>query len=247
MKLAGKTAIVTGAGRGIGAGIARALAAEGANVVVNYSRSAQAAGDVALEIERAGGRAIALQADVADLAQVDAMVKATVAHFGGVDILINNAGVTRDKLLLRMTIDDWDTVLDTNLKGAFVCLKAVAPILLKQRSGIVVNIGSVLGKVGAAGQINYSASKSGIIGLTKAAAKEFGSRTVRVNAVAPGFIETEMTQVLKPEQVETVLKQIPLARLGAVEDIARVVVFLCSDDSSYIQGEVIAVDGGLFM
>ena len=247
MKLTGKVAIVTGAARGIGAAIARALAAEGARVVVNYNRSAEAASNLVADIESNGGSAIALQADVAERAQVEEMVKATVAAFGTVDILVNNAGITRDKLLLRMSVEDWDAVLNTNLRGAFLCLKYVAPILLKQRSGVVVNVGSVIGKVGQAGQINYSASKAGLVGLTKSAAKEFGSRNIRVNAVAPGFIETEMTEALKPEWREVVLKQIPLARLGAAEDVARVVAFLCSEDASYIQGEVISIDGGLFM
>ena len=247
MKLNGKTAIVTGAARGIGAAIARNLAAEGANVVVNYSRSAEAAAQVAADIEATGGAAMIYQADVAVQAQVVEMVKAAVAAFGTVDILVNNAGITRDKLLLRMSVEDWDAVLNTNLRGAFLCLKAVAPILLKQHSGVVVNVGSVIGKVGQAGQINYSASKAGLVGLTKSAAKEFGSRNIRVNAVAPGFIETEMTDVLKPESRELVVKQVPLARLGAAEDVARVVSFLCSEDASYITGEVISIDGGLFM
>ncbi len=245
--LRGKVAIVTGAGRGIGAAIALKLASEGAKVVLNYSRSADAAAQVVSTIEASGGTAIAVQADVADQSQVEEMVRQSVAAFGTVDILVNNAGITRDKLLLRMSADDWDVVLNTNLRGAFLCLKAVAPILLKQRSGAIVNVGSVIGKVGQAGQINYSASKSGLIGLTKSAAKEFGSRNIRVNAVAPGFIETEMTEVLKPEAREAILKQIPLARLGAPDDVARVVAFLCSDDAAYIQGEVISIDGGLFM
>jgi 3-oxoacyl-[acyl-carrier protein] reductase len=242
-----QTAIVTGASRGIGRAIALALAAEGARVVVNYSRNADAAAAVVTEIETAGGEAIALQADVADPAQVEALLAATQARFGKVDILVNNAGVTRDKLVLRMTVEDWDTVLDTNLKGAFLCVKAVAPQMLKQRSGVIVNVGSVIGWVGQAGQVNYSASKAGLFGMTKALAKEFGPRSVRVNAVAPGFIETDMTEVLKPEQREAALKQIPLGRFGSAEDVARVVVFLCSEDAAYVQGEVITVDGGLFM
>lgn len=248
MKLDGKVAIITGAGRGIGAAIARRLAiTEGAKVVVNYSRSAESAAEVVAQIEAAGGTAISAQADVADPQQVDEMVKSTVAAFGTVDILVNNAGITRDKLLLRMSVEDWDAVLNTNLRGAFLCLKAVAPIMLKRRTGAVVNVGSVIGKVGQAGQINYSASKAGLVGLTKSAAKEFGSRNIRVNAVAPGFIETEMTEVLKPEMREAVLKQIPLARFGAADDVARVVAFLCSEDAAYVQGEVISIDGGLFM
>jgi len=247
MRLTEKTAIVTGASRGIGRAIALALAAEGARVVVNYSRNADAADEVVARIAAANGEAIAVQADVADPSQVGALLAATQARFGGIHILVNNAGITRDKLVLRMTVDDWDAVLDTNLKGAFLCAKAVAPVLLKQRSGVIVNVSSVIGRVGQAGQVNYSASKAGMIGMTKALAREFGPRNVRVNAVAPGFIETDMTDALKPEQREAAMKQIPLGRFGAAEDVARVVVFLCSEDAAYVQGEVITVDGGLFM
>lgn len=247
MKLADKVAIVTGGGRGIGRAIALALAAEGAKVAVNYSRSADAANEVVAQIAANGGEAVAIQANVGDAANVETLVTQTKENFGRVDILVNNAGVTRDKLILRMTEDDWDSVLDTNLKGAFLCCKAVAPIFVKQRSGIIVNVGSVNGLVGAPGQSNYSASKAGLIGLTKSLAKELGGRNVRINAVAPGFIETEMTDNLKDDFKETVVKQIPLARLGSADDVAGVVVFLCSDAAAYIQGEVITVDGGLFM
>ncbi|HZO88833.1 MAG TPA: 3-oxoacyl-[acyl-carrier-protein] reductase [Chthonomonadaceae bacterium] len=247
MKLQDKVAIVTGGGRGIGRAVAVALAQEGAKVVVNYSRSADAAEQTVAEIETAGGVAMAIQADVACAEAVNGLVKRAVETFGRVDILINNAGILRDKLLLRMTEEDWDAVLDTNLKGAFLCAKAVASGMVKQKGGVIINVGSVIGKVGGAGQVNYSASKAGLIGLTKSLAKELGSRNVRVNAVAPGFIETEMTEVLKPEYREAVLKQIPLGRFGAAEDVARVVVFLCSGDAAYIQGEVISIDGGLFM
>ncbi len=247
MKLQDKVAIVTGAGRGIGRAVALGLAQEGARVVVNYSRSAEAANDVVQQIADAGGEAVAVQGDVANLAQVDALVGAAIERWGRVDILINNAGITRDKLILRMTEADWDAVVDTNLKGAFLCAKAVAPRMVKQRSGVIVNIGSVLGTVGGAGQVNYSASKAGLVGLTKSLAKELGGRNVRVNAIAPGFIETDMTQVLKEEQREALRKQIPLDRFGTGEDIANVVVFLCTDAAAYIQGDVITVDGGLFM
>lgn len=247
MKLKDKIAIVTGAGRGIGRAVALDLAHEGAKVVVNYSRSADAAEQVVHEIVTAGGEAVAMQADVAQSAQVDALVSATLERFGRIDILVNNAGITRDKLILRMTEEDWDAVLDTNLKGAFLCVKAVAPRMVKQKGGIIVNIGSVIGKVGQAGQVNYSSSKSGLIGLTKSVAKELGSRNIRVNAVAPGYVETDMTQVLKEEHREAVMKQVPLGRLGRCEDIAQVVTFLCSEAAAYIQGEVISVDGGLFM
>ena len=247
MKLEGKIAIVTGAGRGIGAAIAKTLAAEGAKVIVNYSRSAEAAAQVVSDIETAGGAAVALQADVAVPEQVEALVKSVMAQFGRIDILVNNAGITRDKLILRMSVEDWDTVLNTNLRGAFLFAKAVASPMLKQRGGVIVNVGSVIGKVGQGGQVNYSASKAGLIGLTKSLAKELGSRNVRVNAVAPGFIESDMTEVLKPEYRETILKQIPLGRMGSGEDVARVVAFLCSEDAAYVQGEVISIDGGLFM
>jgi 3-oxoacyl-[acyl-carrier protein] reductase len=247
VKLQNRVAIVTGAGRGIGRAIAVGLAQEGARVVVNYSRSADAAAEVVKMIEEAGGEALAVQGDVAHADQVDALLNATLERFGRVDILINNAGITRDKLILRMTEEDWDTVLDTNLKGAFLCARAVAPRMLKQKSGVIVNVGSVVGKVGGAGQVNYSASKAGLIGLTKSLAKELGSRNIRVNAVAPGFIETDMTQVMKAEQRESVIKQVPLGRLGQGKDIANVVTFLCTDGAAYIQGEVISVDGGLFM
>lgn len=247
MKLDEKVAIVTGAGRGIGSAIAVVLASQGARVVVNYSRSAEAAEAVVARIREAGGEAFAVQADVSDAAQVAALVAATVAHFGRLDILVNNAGITRDKLLIRMKDEDWDAVLDTNLKGAFLCARAVAPILMKQKAGTIVNVGSVIGKVGGAGQVNYSAAKAGLVGLTKSLAKELGARNIRVNAVAPGFIATEMTDVLKEEQRQEVLRQVPAGRLGAPEDVANVVAFLCAPEASYITGEVIAVDGGLFM
>jgi 3-oxoacyl-[acyl-carrier protein] reductase len=247
LKLPDRVAIVTGAGRGIGRAIALALAEEGAKVVVNYSRSAEAAEQVVAQIRAATGEAIAVQANVADAIQVEGLVRAAAERYGRVDILVNNAGIARDKLVVRMSEEDWDTVLDTNLKGAFLCCKAVARLMLKQQNGVIVNVGSVNGNVGAPGQANYSASKAGLIGLTKSLAKELGSRNVRVNAVAPGFIETEMTEALKAEFRDAVIKQIPLGRLGTAEDVARVVTFLCSGDAGYIQGEVISIDGGLFM
>jgi len=247
MKLEGKVAIVTGGGRGIGRAIAAVLAAEGAKVAVNYSRSAEAATQTVAQIRKAGGTAMAAQADVASADEIAALVTQVVEEFGQVDILVNNAGITRDKLLLRMSEEDWDAVLDTNLKGAFLCVKAVAPLMVKQKSGIIVNVGSVVGRVGGPGQANYSASKAGLFGLTKSLAKELGSRNIRINAVAPGFIETEMTEVLKADYREAILKQIPLGRFGAAEDVARVVAFLCSPDAAYIHGEVITIDGGLFM
>jgi len=240
--------VVTGAGRGIGSAIALTLAREGAKVVVNYSRSAESAEQVVAQIQAAGGEAVAVQANIAVPAEAEALIKSAQEKFGRIDILVNNAGITRDKLIMRMSEEDWDAVLDTNLKGTFLCAKAAAILMLKQKSpGVIVNVGSVIGKVGGAGQANYSAAKAGLVGLTKSMAKELGSRNIRVNAVAPGFIETEMTEVLKPEYRDTILKQIPLGRLGASEDVARVVAFLCSEDAAYVQGEVISIDGGLFM
>lgn len=247
MRLQDKVAIVTGAGRGIGRAIAVRLAREGAKVVVNYGKSADAAEQVVSEIGDSGGEAIAVRADVSVAADVEAMVSAAKDKFGRVDLLVCNAGITRDKLLLRMTEEDWDAVIDTNLKSAFLCAKAVAPGMVKQRSGVIVYVGSVVGKVGGAGQANYSASKAGLVGLTKSLAKELGSRNVRVNAVAPGFVDSEMTAVLKEEYRDLILKQIPLGRFGTGENVAGTVAFLCSEDSAYIHGEVISMDGGLFM
>ncbi len=247
MKLEGKTALVTGAGRGIGRAAALCLAREGASVVVNYQNNAAAAEETARDIEAAGAQALIVQASVDNAADVERMVQTVKERFGQIDILVNNAGITRDQLLLRMKEEDWDAVLNTNLKGAFLCCKAVAPLMVKRRTGVIVNVGSVIGTVGAAGQVNYSAAKAGLVGLTKSLAKELGSRSIRVNAVAPGFIETDMTRALKPEQQETVRKQIPLGRLGKPEDVGRVIAFLCSEDAAYIQGILITVDGGLFL
>ncbi len=247
MSLEGQTAIVTGAGRGIGRAIAIRLARDGAKIVVNFSKSADAANDVVGQIYAAGGQAIAVKADVAVAADVEQLVSAAKERFERVDILVCNAGITRDKLILRMTEDDWDTVLDTNLKSAFLCAKAVAPGMVKQRSGVIVNVGSIVGTVGGAGQANYSASKAGLVGLTKSLAKELGSRNIRVNTIAPGFIDTEMTQALKAEYRDVILKRVPLGRFGTGEDVAGVVAFLCSTDSAYVHGEVISMDGGLFM
>ncbi len=247
MSLQDQVALVTGAGRGIGRAIAVRLARDGAKVVVNYGRSAEAAEQVVREIGEFGGQAVAVRANVAVAAEVETMVASAKERFERIDLLVCNAGITRDKLLMRMTEEDWDAVIDTNLKGAFLCAKAVAPGMVKQRRGVIVNVGSVVGKVGGAGQANYSASKAGLVGLTKSLAKELGSRNIRVNAVAPGFVETEMTAALKPEYRDAILKQIPLGCFGTGENVAGVVAFLCSVDSAYIQGEVISMDGGLFM
>ncbi|MEP6754651.1 MAG: 3-oxoacyl-[acyl-carrier-protein] reductase [Chthonomonadales bacterium] len=250
MKLNGKTAIVTGAGRdgkGIGRSIALALAGEGANIVISDFALPNAEAVAAEVIAATSQKAIAVQGDVSKAEDVERMVESTMAEFGRVDILVNNAGITRDNLLMRMSEDEWDSVINTNLKGAFLCTRAVSRIMLKQKSGKIVNIASVMGLVGNAGQANYSASKAGMIGLTKSTAKELGSRGINVNAVAPGFIQTAMTDVLKQELRDSMMKMVPLARLGTAEDVARVVLFLSSDDAAYVTGEVISIDGGLFM
>lgn len=246
-KLDGKTAIVTGASRGIGAAIAKHLANEGARVVVNYSGSQSKAEDVVKEIEAAGGEAFAIQASVADSESVTGMIATTMERFGSVDILVNNAGITRDNLLMRMKESEWDDVINTNLKGVFLCTKAVTRQMMKQRAGRIINIASIVGVSGNAGQANYVAAKAGVIGLTKTTAKELASRNINVNAIAPGFITTEMTEEL-PEEVKTqMLTQIPLAKLGNPEDVAKAVVFLASDDSTYITGQTLHVDGGMVM
>lgn len=247
MALIGRVALITGAGRGIGRAVALALAADGADVAL-ASYTARNAESAAAEVrEKTGRRALAVQADVGVAADVERLFAQAIDAFGRVDILVNNAGVTRDNLILRMSEEDWDAVLDTNLKGAFLCTRAASRIMLRQKSGKIINITSVMGLVGNAGQANYAASKAGLIGLTKSSAKELGSRGITVNAVAPGFIQTDMTDALSAEIREQVKKQIPLARLGVPEDVARVVRFLASDEAAYITGQVIRVDGGLFM
>jgi 3-oxoacyl-[acyl-carrier protein] reductase len=239
-------AVVTGAGRGIGQGIARAFAAEGADVVC-VSRTAANAEKVAREVESLGRRAWALAVDVADAAAVRSAADRILQECGRVDILVNNAGVTRDTLLMRMTDEDWDQVLDTNLKGAFLWIRALARALVKQRSGRILNISSILGLIGNAGQCNYTASKAGLIGLTKSVARELGSRGITANAIAPGFIETDMTAVLPEAMRQELLGRIPLARLGQVEDVAAAAVFLAGPGARYITGQVLVVDGGLAM
>jgi 3-oxoacyl-[acyl-carrier protein] reductase len=239
-------AVITGAGRGIGQGIARAFAREGADVVC-VSRTAANAEKVAHEVESLGRRAWALAVDVADPDAVRAAADRVLADCGRVDILVNNAGVTRDTLLMRMTDDDWDTVLATNLKGAFLWTRALTRSLVKQRSGRIINISSVLGLIGNAGQCNYAASKAGLIGLTKSVARELGSRGITANAIAPGFIETDMTSVLPESLRQELLKRIPLATLGQVEDVAAAALFLAGPGARYITGHVLVVDGGLAM
>ncbi|UBF26969.1 3-oxoacyl-[acyl-carrier-protein] reductase [Kovacikia minuta CCNUW1] len=244
-KLRGKVAIVTGASRGIGRATALALATEGANVVVNYASSRESAEKVVAEIVAIGGGAIALPADVSKADQVDGLVNATLEKWGQIDVLVNNAGITRDTLLLRMKPEDWQAVIDLNLTGVFLCTRAVSKIMLKQRSGRMINITSVAGQIGNPGQANYSAAKAGVIGFTKTVAKELASRGITVNAVAPGFIATDMTHDLNSEEI---LKYIPLARYGQPEDVAGMIRFLASDPAAaYITGQVFNVDGGMVM
>ncbi|AFY86018.1 3-oxoacyl-[acyl-carrier-protein] reductase [Chroococcidiopsis thermalis] len=244
-RLRQQVAIVTGASRGIGRAIALSLAAEGANVVVNYASSSSAAKEVVEEIEAAGGSAIAIPADVSDAAQVDTLVNTVVDKWKRIDVLINNAGITRDTLLLRMKPEDWQAVIDLNLTGVFLCTKAVSKIMLKQRSGRIINIASVAGQMGNPGQANYSAAKAGAIGFTKTVAKELASRGIIVNAVAPGFITTDMTSNIDSEEI---LKYIPLSRYGKPEEVAGMVRFLAADPAAgYITGQVFNVDGGMVM
>lgn len=245
-KLPGKVALVTGASRGIGRAIALALAAEGAKVAVNYATSSSAADAVVAEITAAGGEACAIGADVSQPDQVDNLIAAVTNKWGQIDVLVNNAGITRDTLLLRMKLEDWQTVIDLNLTGVFLCCRAVSKIMLKQKSGRIINITSVSGLMGNPGQANYSAAKAGVIGFTKTLAKEFASRGITVNAVAPGFIATDMTKDLKG--AEEVLKFIPLGRFGEAEEVAGMVRFLAADPAAaYITGQVMNVDGGMVM
>ena len=247
MGLTGKTAVVTGGSRGIGRAICIELAKQGANVVVNYSGSEDKAKQVVSQIEELGAKAIAVQANVAHSAAVDTMMKQAIEVFGTLDILVNNAGITRDNLLMRMKEQEWDDVVDTNLKGVFLCTKAVTRQMMKQRAGRIINISSIVGVAGNPGQANYVAAKAGVIGLTKTCAQELASRNILVNAIAPGFITTEMTDSLPEELKEAMLKQIPLAKLGQPEDVAKAVVFFASDHANYITGQTLHIDGGLVM
>ncbi|MFM7471653.1 MAG: 3-oxoacyl-[acyl-carrier-protein] reductase [Nodosilinea sp.] len=244
--LEGQVGVVTGASRGIGRAIALGLAAAGAKVVVNYAQSAQAAEAVVEQIQAAGGQALALQADVAQVDQVERLVAETVEKLGPINILVNNAGITRDTLLLRMKLEDWQAVIDLNLTGVFLCTRAVSKGMLKQRSGRIINIASVAAQMGNPGQANYSAAKAGVIGFTKTVAKELAPRGITVNAVAPGFIATEMTENLP--NAEEILKFIPLGRFGQAEEVAGMVKFLAADPAAaYITGQVFNVDGGMVM
>ena len=245
--LNGKVAVVTGASRGIGKEIAFTLGKEGAFVVVNYNGSKERAEDVVREIKENGGDAVAIGCDVSNFAQCETFINNVISEYKRVDILINNAGITRDGLLMKMSEEDFDAVLDTNLKGAFHCMKFVSRQMLKQRSGRIISISSVSGVLGNAGQANYSASKAGIIGLTKSVARELASRGITVNAVAPGFIHTEMTEVLPEAVKEAAVSQIPLKKFGETKDIANAVLFLASDSGAYITGQVLHVDGGMAM
>ena len=247
MKFEGKTAIVTGGSRGLGRAICLELARGGANVALCCAGNEAAARETVRAVEELGAKALAVRCDVSDAARVDELVKAALEAFGRIDILVNNAGITRDNLLMRMSEADFDAVINANLKGTFLCMKAVSRLMLKQRYGRIVNLSSVVGLRGNAGQVNYAASKAGVVGMTKSLAKELASRGVTVNAVAPGFIETDMTAALSESARAAAQESIPMNRLGAPEDVAKAVAFLASDAAAYITGQVLAVDGGMAM
>ncbi|NLV77684.1 MAG: 3-oxoacyl-[acyl-carrier-protein] reductase [Tissierellia bacterium] len=242
-----KVALITGGTRGIGRAIALKLSEEGYNIAISYINNNKKAQEVVDEIEKNNVKALAIKADVSKEEEVNNMMKVINKELGNIDVLVNNAGITRDNLLIRMKTEDWDQVIDTNLRGVFLCTKAVARGMMKKRYGKIVNIASIVGISGNAGQGNYSASKAGVIGFTRSIAKELGSRGINVNAVAPGFIETDMTQVLEDNIKDEMLKSIPLNRAGKPEDVANLVVFLCSEKADYITGQVIHVDGGMLI
>ncbi|PMQ00902.1 MAG: beta-ketoacyl-ACP reductase [Dictyoglomus sp. NZ13-RE01] len=242
-----KVALVTGGSRGIGRAIVIALAKEGAKVVINYRSNEESARETLEEVEKLGAVGYLYKADVSNEEEVENMFKDILTKFGRLDILVNNAGITRDNLLLRMKLEDWEAVMATNLRSVFLCTRAAAKIMIKQRSGRIINISSIVGEMGNIGQANYSASKAGIIGFTKTVARELASRGITVNAVAPGFIETEMTESIAPDLKDLYLKQIPLQRFGKPEEVANLVKFLASEEAGYITGAVINIDGGLAM
>lgn len=245
--LSTKVAVVTGSSRGIGATIAKILALQGARVVVNHRDSAGAAQEVVAQITANGGAATSIQADVSQSSEAQRLIKETIDTYGQIDILVNNAGTTRDKLIMTMKDEDWDLVLQTNLSSVYYCAKAAIRPMMKKRWGRIINLTSVVGLAGQAGQTNYAASKAGIVGFTKSLAKEVGSRNITVNAVAPGFIPTALTDVLPDEQVQAIIANTPLGRLGKVEDVAHAILFLASEEAAFITGQVLTVDGGLVM
>lgn len=247
MDLKGKNCIVTGGSRGIGKAIALTFAKLGANIAITYSRSADAANDVVSEIEKSGSKGIALQADATDYSKAEEVIAKVVEEWGSLDVLVNNAGITKDNLILRMNEEQWDAVINTNLKSVFNYSKAAAKPMMRARGGSIINIGSVVGISGNAGQSNYAASKAGLIGFTKSYAKELASRNIRANVVAPGYIMTEMTENLNEKVLESIKQETPLGRAGNPEEVSNVVAFLASDLSSYITGEVLRVDGGMAM
>ena len=247
MSLTGKTAIVTGGSRGIGRAVCLELARRGCNIVLSFAGNTAAADQTVSDCQALGVQALAVQGNVADADAVKALFDAALEKFGAIDILVNNAGITRDNLLMLLKEEDFDAVVDTNLKGAFLCMKAAVRPMMKQRRGRIISLSSVVGLRGNAGQVNYAASKAGVIGMTKSLAKELAGRNITVNAVAPGFIDTDMTAVLPEKAKEAILSSIPMARLGAAEDVASAVAFLASDEAGYITGQVLAVDGGMSM
>lgn len=247
MQLKGKTAIVTGGARGIGRAIALKLAEAGANIVINYTSSSKAAEETVEEVQKLGVSALAVKADVSKNDEIENLVKQVLNQFGSIDILVNNAGIARDNLLIRMSEQDFQDVIDINLKGAFICTKHVSKVMIKQRAGKIINIASVVGVMGNAGQSNYAASKAGLIGFTKSVAKELAKRGINVNAVAPGYIETDMTASLPEKVREDFMINIPLSRPGKAQDVANAVLFLSSEYSEYITGQVINIDGGMVM